>query len=203
LIDNQAQIVHLNIGSDDRVYPGLTFSVYEKGMPIPKDGKGKAEIEVFDVAKTFSAARIITSNIKRPIIQDDIIANLIWDSEKTNVFVVAGEFDLDSDGVIDYDAVDKIKALIEKWGGSVTDTISIDTDFLVLGRTPQVLERPTFEQLEVDPMAMEKHEASLQKLDSYKEVRGRAQALSVPVFNYERFLYFTGYKTQTVRAGAF
>jgi hypothetical protein len=203
LIDNQAQIVHLNIGSDDRVYPGLTFSVYEKGMPIPKDGKGKAEIEVFDVAKTFSAARIITSNIKRPIIQDDIIANLIWDSEKTNVFVVAGEFDLDSDGVVDYDAVDKIKALIEKWGGRVDDIVSIDTDFLVLGRTPQVLERPTFEQLEVDPMAMEKHEASLQKLDSYKEVRGRAQALSVPVFNYERFLYFTGYKTQTARAGAF
>lgn len=203
LVDDQAKIVHLNIGSDDRVYPGLTFSVYDKGMPIPKDGKGKAEIEVFDVAKNFSAARIITSNIKRPIIQDDIIANLIWDSEKTNVFVVAGEFDLDSDGVIDYDAVDKIKALIEKWGSRVDDTVSIDTDFLVLGRTPQVLERPTFEQLEVDPMAMEKYEASLQKLDSYKEVRSRAQALSIPVFNYERFLYFTGYKTQTSRAGAF
>ena len=203
LVDDQAKIVHLDIGSDDRVYPGLTFSVYDKGMPIPKDGKGKAEIEVFDVAKNFSAARIITSKIKRPIMQDDIIANLIWDSDKTNVFVVAGEFDIDSDGIIDYDAVDKIKALIEKWGGRVDDTVSIDTDFLVLGRTPQVLERPTFEQLEVDPMAMEKYEASLQKLTSYKEVRSRAQALSIPVFNYERFLFFIGYKTQTGGAGAF
>ena len=203
LIDDQAKIVHLDIGSDDRVYPGLTFSVYDKGMPIPKDGKGKAEIEVFDVAKNFSAARIITSKIKRPIIQDDIIANLIWDSDKTNVFVVAGEFDIDGDGIIDYDAVDKIKALIEKWGGRVDDTVSIDTDFLVLGRAPQVLERPTFEQLEVDPMAMEKYEASLQKLSSYKEVRSRAQTLWIPVFNYERFLYFIGYKTQSGRAGAF
>jgi hypothetical protein len=203
LIDDSAKIVHLNIGSDDRVYQGLTFSVYEKNMPIPKDGKGKAEIEVFDVGRSFSAARIIRSEIRRPIILDDIIANLIWDSDKTNVFVVVGEFDLDSDGDIDYDAVDKIKSLIEKWDGRVTDDISIDTDFLVLGRPPRVRRKPTFEQMEVDPMAMEKYEASLQKLISYKEVQTRAQVLSIPVFNAERFLYFIGYKEQSTRAGAF
>lgn len=203
LIDDSAKIVHLNIGSDDRVYRGLTFSVYEKNMPIPKDGKGKAEIEVFDVGKSFSAARIIRSEIKRPIILDDIIANLIWDSDKTNVFVVVGEFDLDSDGDIDYDAVDKIKSLIEKWGGRAADDISIDTDFLVLGKPLQVRGKPTFEKMEVDPMAMEKYEASLQKLISYKEVQNRAQVLSIPVFNAERFLYFIGYKEQSTRAGAF
>ena len=203
LIDDSAKIVHLNIGSDDRVYRGLTFSVYEKNMPIPKDGKGKAEIEVFDVGRSFSAARIIRSEIKRPIILDDIIANLIWDSDKTNVFVVVGEFDLDSDGDIDYDAVDKIKSLIEKWGGRAADDISIDTDFLVLGRPLQVRGKPTFEQMEVDPMAMEKYEASLQKLISYKEVQTRAQVLSIPIFNAERFLYFIGYKEQSTAAGAF
>lgn len=203
LIDDSAKIVHLNIGSDDRVYRGLTFSVYEKNMPIPKDGRGKAEIEVFDVGRSFSAARIIRSEIKRPIILDDIIANLIWDSDKTNVFVVVGEFDLDGDGDIDYDAVDKIKSLIEKWGGKVTDDISIDTDFLVLGRPLRVRGKPTFEQMEVDPMAMEKYEASLQKLAHYKEVQSRAQVLSIPVFNAERFLYFIGYKEQSTRAGAF
>ena len=203
LIDDSAKIAHLNIGSDDRVYRGLTFSVYEKNMPIPKDGKGKAEIEVFDVGRSFSAARIIRSEIKRPIILDDIVANLIWDSDKTNVFVVVGEFDLDSDGDIDYDAVDKIKSLIEKWGGRVADDISIDTDFLVLGRPLQVRGKPTFEQMEVDPMAMEKYEASLQKLAHYKEVQTRAQVLSIPVFNAERFLYFIGYKEQSTAAGAF
>ncbi len=154
LIDDQTGIVHLNIGSDDRVYRGLTFSVYDKNMPIPKDGKGKAEIEVFDVRKVISAARIIPSKMKRPIILGDIIANLIWDSDKTNVFVVAGEFDLDGDKSIDYDALYKIKALIEKWGGRVADTVSIDTDFLVLGEAPKVLRKPTFEAIEVDPMAI-------------------------------------------------
>ena len=203
LIDDAAKIVHLNIGSDDHVYRGLTFWVYEKNMPIPKDGKGKAEIEVFNVGKNISTARIISPNPKRPIIVDDIVANLIWDSDKTNVFVVAGEFDLNGDGNTDDEAADKIKALIEKWGGKVADEISIDTDFLVLGTTPAVLKKPTFEQMEVDPMAMEKYESSLKKLTSYKEIQARAQTLSIPVFNLERFLYFIGYKTLSARPDAF
>jgi len=203
LIDDPAKVVHLNIGRDDHVYPGLTFSVYDKNMPIPKDGRGKAEIEVFSVEKNISTARIIYSEIKRPIILDDIVANLIWDSDKTNVFMIEGDFDLDSDGNIDNDAVDKIKALIGKWGGRVADTISIETDFLVLGSSPSVLRRPTLSELEMDPMAMERYEDSRQKLAHYGEIQSQAQALLIPVFNYERFLFFIGYKTQAGRAGAF
>ncbi len=203
LVDDSTKTVHLNIGGDDRVYRGLTFSVYDKNMPIPKDGRGKAEIEVFNVGKKVSAARITDSQARRPIILDDIIANLIWDSDKTNAFVVVGDFDLDSDGFADYDAVDKIKVLIEKWGGRVTDTVSIDTDFLVLGRPPKIRPKPTFEEMEVDPMAMEKYEASLQKLDHYREVKRQAQELSIPVFNTERFLCLIGYKAQSDKPGAF
>jgi len=203
LIDDAAKIVHINLGSDDHVYRGLTFSVYEKNTPILKDGKGKAEIEVFNVGKNISTARIISPNPKKPIIVGDIVANLIWDSDKTNVFVVAGGFDLNGDGNIDDEAADKIKALIVKWGGKVADEISIDTDFLVLGTTPTVRKKPTFEQMEVDPMAMEKYEASLKKLTSYKEIQARAQTLSIPVFNLERFLYFIGYKTLSARRDAF
>jgi hypothetical protein len=203
LIDESTKVVHLNIGSDDHVYRGLTFQVYEKNTPIPKDGKGKAEIEVFNVEKNISAARITSSNPKKPVIADDIVANLIWDSAQTNIFAVAGDFDLNGDGEIDYEGADKIKALIKKWGGKVTDDISIDTDFLVLGTTPIVLQKPTFEQMEADPMAMDKYEASLKRLTSYKEVQTQAQNLSIPVFNLERFLYFIGYKTQSARPGAF
>jgi hypothetical protein len=202
LIDNQTKIAHLNIGRNDHVYPGLTFSVYDKNFPIPKDGKGKAELEVFDVAKTFSAARIIRSEIKRPIVVDDIVANLIWDSDKTNVFVVVGEFDLDNDEYIDYDGTEKIKALITKWGGKAIDNVTIDTDYLILGRPPIVQQKPTFEQMETDPMALQKYEASLQELLNYKSIQIQAQAFSIPILNAERFLYFIGYKTQATKAGA-
>ena len=203
LVDNSAKVVHLNIGRDDRVYPGLTFAVYDKNMPIPKDGKGKAEIEVFSVDKNISTARIIKSEIKRPIILDDIVANLIWDSDKTNIFSMEGEFDLDGDGKIENDAADKLKTLIEKWGGKVANDISIETDFLILGKQPSVLVRPSATELEMDPMATERYEASRQKRDHYQDIQKQAQALLIPVFNYERFLFFIGYETQSGTAGAF
>jgi len=203
LIDDQAQVVHLNIGIDDHVYQGLTLTVYDRGTSIPEDGKGKAEIEVFDVAKTYSAARITQSELKKPILQGDIVANLIWDTDRTNVFVIAGDFDLDNDGIIDYNGADKIRTLIEKWGGKVDNAISIDTDFLVLGKQPQVLQRPTLDELDIDPRAMDVYNASLQRLNRYNGLRDQAQTLWIPVFTYERFLYFIGYKGHIGQAGAF
>jgi hypothetical protein len=203
LIDDQAEVVHLNIGIDDHVYQGLTLTVYDRGTSIPPDGKGKAEIEVFDVAKTYSAARIIKSELKRPILQGDIVANLIWDTDRTNVFVIAGDFDLDNDGMTDYNGADGIKKLIEKWGGRVDDTISIDTNFIVLGQQPQVLPRPTPDELDINPRAMEIYNASLERLNRYNELRDQAQSLWIPIFTYDRFLYFIGYKSHIGQAGAF
>ncbi len=203
LVDNQAKVVHLNIGSKEHVYRGLTFTVYDRGTSVQEDGKGKAEIKVFDIAETHSAARIINSELTKPILLDDIAANLIWDSTKTNVFVMAGDFDLDGDGIFDYNAVERITALIEKWGGRVDDTISIDTDFLLLGQVPQVPNRPTLDEQQLDPTALQKYEASLQRLNQYNNIQNRAQALWIPIFTYDRFLYFIGYKTQSSQAGAF
>ena len=47
LVDRQAKVVHISIGRDDHVYRGLTFAVYDKGQSVTKNGKGKAEVEVF------------------------------------------------------------------------------------------------------------------------------------------------------------
>ena len=203
VIDDKAQVVHLNIGIDDHVYQGLRFTVYDRGTSVPEDGKGKAEIEVFDVAKTYSAARITQSELRKPILQGDIVANLIWDSKRTNMFVIAGDFDLDNDKTIDYNGDEKIKTLIEKWGGKVADTISIDTNFLVLGNQPQVLQKPTLDEVDINPRAMEIYNASLQRLSRYNGLRDQAQSLWIPVFTYERFLYFIGYKGHIGQAGAF
>jgi hypothetical protein len=266
LIDEQAGVVRLDIGTDDHVYRGLTFSVYDRNAPIPKSGVGKAEVEVFDIDKNTSSARIIPSlsfedrlrevqaeftdvkdisNImlilekpykeriqdfeelagksdkrlrilnnlsaaheqrqskKRPIAEGDIVANLIWDSNKKNVFVVAGEFDLNGDGIKDDNAVDKIKALIKEWGGEITDTVSIETDFIVLGSPPQLPPKPSSEDLEKDPTAERRYTEAQAKLDNYNEVQSKAQVLWIPVFTYERFLYFIGYKEKINKSGAF
>jgi len=203
LVDDQAGVVHLSVGSDDHVYRGLTFSVYDRNAPIPEDGKGKAELEVFGLAKQISAARIVRSEEKNPVAVDDNIANLVWDSDKTNVFVVAGRFDLDDDGRIDPMADKKIESLINKWGGSIAGQVTVNTDFVVLGKAPAVPEKPTREDLMVDPTANEKYEAAMQELNRYNEIQDRAQSLRVPIFNYDRFLYFIGYKEQATKPGAF
>lgn len=203
LVDNEAKVVHLNIGSNEHVYRGLTFTVYDRGTSVQKDGKGKAEVKVFDIAETHSIARIVDSENAQPLLLEDIVANLIWDSSKTNVFVLSGDFDLEGDGMADYDAMQRITALIEKWGGKVEGNVSIKTDFVVLGEVPQVPEKPTLEQQQLDPTALQKYEAALKRLDRYTNIQDKAQALWIPIFSYDRFLYFIGYQTQSSQAGAF
>ncbi|MBC8481309.1 MAG: hypothetical protein H8D47_01420, partial [Planctomycetes bacterium] len=119
LVNPQTGVVHIDLGSDDRVYIGLTFAVYDKNLPIPKNGKPKAEIKIFDVKKNIAVANIIYSKIKNPVLTDDLIANLIWNTEKSNVFAVVGDFDIDYDSKIEPEGDEKIKELISKWGGIV------------------------------------------------------------------------------------
>lgn len=212
-IDISSNIVFIDIGRDDKVYPGMTFSVYDKSASIPTDGSSKAEIEVFNVDKNTSIARIIErkkptfdeikadpnvaekykSSKKNPIVEGDIIVNLIWDSKAVNRFVVAGEFDFNGDGNIDSDGAAKIKELIENWGGKVEDVVAIDTDFVVLGAVPQVNKKPTLDEIQADPMAMEKYEASVKASERYEEVKNQAKDFSIPVFSTKRFLNFVGY----------
>ena len=203
LVDSQSKIVHINLGSEDHVYRGLTFSVYDKNQPIPRDGIGKAEIEVYNVGDSISTARIIRSETKNPIVVDDIAANLIWDSKAANTFVIAGDFDLNKDGAADADAIEKIRGLVEKWGGKVADSVTVNTDFVVLGTPPSIPPKPTLEQMEIYPDAMERYEKAVQRLANYKQVQSQTQALWIPILNADRFLYFIGYKTRAGEPGAF
>jgi len=203
-IDNKTKTVIINLGSNNHIYRGLTFSVYDKGGFIGQDGQSKAEIEIFDIGDSYASARIVESEINRPILKGDTIANLVWDSRKTNEFVVAGDFDLDGNGSNDPDAAAKIKAVIEKWGGKVTDNISIETDFLILGSMPSVPEKkPTIEDEMIDPTAMQQYEKALERLSKYNELESRAKSLWVPIFTYEKFIHLIGYSAKVGQAGSF
>jgi hypothetical protein len=69
LVDDQAKppTVQINLGGNDHIYRGLMFAVYDRGQPIPRDGKGKAEIEIYNVGDSFSAAWIIRFDRKTPL----------------------------------------------------------------------------------------------------------------------------------------
>ncbi len=203
LVDDATGTIRINLGYEDRVYQGLTFSVYDRAAGIPRDGKPKAEVEVFAIDQKASAARITSSQSKNPVSTDDLVANLIWDSSRENRFVIAGEFDVDGNGTVDYDAPAKIESLIRKWGGAVTQDVSARTDYVILGDEPTVPAEPTLEQQTADPTLVDKYNAAKQRLERYEQIRQRAQSLWVPIFTYERFLHFTGYASQTSKPGAF
>ncbi len=194
-IDLQNGIVYLNAGINDHIYRGLTFAVYDRNQPIPETGEGKAEIEVFQVNEQACAARIVKSEKKNPIVKDDIVSNLIWDSKTSNRFVVAGEFDFNNDGRTDRDGDQRIIEMIERWGGTLMDNVTVDTDFIVVGLSPKPLTRPTQDEIDIDPMAQVRYERSLQNIESYKNLLQKANELSVPVFNQKRFMYLIGYDT--------
>jgi hypothetical protein len=203
LVDEAASTVHINLGSEDRIYRGLTFSVYDRAGGIPRDGKPKAQVEVLAVERRVSTARILSSERKNPIALGDSVANLIWDAGRQNRFVIAGEFDLDRDGKTDYDGIRKIEALVQKWGGTVAQDVSADTDFVILGTDPSVPAEPTLNEQTEDPLAMQRYNAARQTSDRYQQIRQRSESLRVPIFNYDRFLSFTGYATEIGKPGAF
>lgn len=202
LVDQAAGVVHINLGSDDHVYEGLTFSVYDRAAGIPRDGKPKAQVEVFSIDPKISAARVLSFDPKNPIATGDLIANLIWDPARQNQFVVVGDFDVNGDGKSDYDGISRIETLIQKWGGAVSKEVTARTDYVILGTEPKVPAEPTPEVQTADPTAKERYDAARQRNEQYNQIRQRAEALWVPIFNYDRFLYFTGYANQISKPGA-
>lgn len=194
-IDLQNGIVYLDAGIKDHIYRGLTFAIYDRNQPISETGAGKAEIEVFQVSEQVCAARIIKSEKRNPIVKEDIVSNLIWDSKTSNRFVVVGEFDLNNDSRPDKDGNQRIIEMVERWGGTIMDNVTVDTDFIVVGLSPNVLQRPTQDEMDIDPMAQLRFERSLAESQNYKNLLDKANDLSVPVFNQKRFMYLIGYDT--------
>jgi hypothetical protein len=203
LVDNGSGVVHINVGSKDRAYKGLTFSVFDKGATVKNEDAFKAEIEVVGVAKQYSMARIIKSNPTNPVTIDDTIANLVWSAIEPQSFVLAGSFDLDNDGFVDADATDRITNLITGWGGVIESSVNAKIDYIILGSKPNLPPKPTFEALETDPLAEDRYQAATKKLANYAAVQEKAQALMVPMFEYNKFLYLIGYTGQIGKPDSF
>ncbi len=195
------KLAYINLAKNDHIYRGLTFSVYDKYQSVPKTGQGKATLEVIEIMDTISKCRITDSDVTNPIREGDLIANLVWSQDKKYLFCVAGDFDFNGDGKIDPDGRERIQNLIQSWGGKVTDILTVDTDFLVVGQKPLVQEKPAEEEVATtdDATAVDntKEIRDRQKVaEDYNKVREDAVALGVPTFNLSRFLYFIGYYQQ-------
>jgi len=193
--DLQSGLIYLDIGLKDHAFVGLTFSVYDQNAPISKDGKSKAEIEIFRVEQNSSVAKVVTSSIKNPVIEGDLAVNMAWNKKMSNSFMVIGQFDFNGDGFPDRDGRKKVTNLIDQWRGRVVDKLTIDTDFLIVGQEPEFVEKPSRATIDSNPEAEEKYEKYLAKSEAYENILARAEVFSVPVFSRDRFIKLVGYET--------
>jgi hypothetical protein len=199
-------ICFIDLGYGDHISPGLTFEVYDKITGVPPLGDpnnddnlpvGKASIEVTHVGATSSECRITDTQPGTAISEGDIIANLVYDKNTKYNFVVFGNFDLARTGKYTPQDAEVIKRLITQWGGSVMNTINVDTDFVVLGHEPEI---PDYTKDDLnDPVNKAKFDQATADAAAYDDIKEKAKDLRIPILNQNRFLYFCGYYDQAQR----
>jgi len=202
LTDNNTCFI--NLGARQLVTPGLTFEVFDKNKGIPPLGEGlsdanmpvgKGSIEVFKVGQDSSECRVIKLQSGEQLVIGDLIQNLVYDPNTRYNFVVYGDFDLSNTSAPTPSDTEIVRRLITQWGGHVQDHIDVDTDFVVMGAEPTM---PT--NLDpTNPGDELRRKKAKENIDKYLAVENRAQELSVPIMNQNRFLYFIGYYDQAKR----
>ncbi len=187
--------IYLDRGRDDRVVLGMTFEVYNSAASIrvdPQSGdypRGKATVEVIRLSENSSTARILRERSGNPIVNSDVLANAIYDPNKTYSFAIYGNFDTNDDGIYTREEMHDIRGLISSWGGRVTDDISGDTDFLVLGVKPVLPPEPKTG----DPIEVIRNYLDLsQEAARYDDLFDTAGQTGIPVLNQNRLYTLTG-----------
>jgi hypothetical protein len=199
-------IVYVNLGTGDQVTPGMTFEVFDRLEGVPAAGdpqtdidlpKGKASIELIKVSPGTSEARVVRLTPGMTVVENDLIVNIVYDKSTKYNFLVYGKFDLDRNNQPTAQDADVIKRLVTAWGGNVTDQVDVNTDFVVMGKVPEI---PEFTQEELDtPEVQFRIKQAQDELAAYDDILAKAQSLNIPILNQNRFLYFTGYYEQSAR----
>lgn len=193
-VDGSAKRAYLNIGADQKAQIGMTFTVYGDAAAIRPDAEGnypsgKATLEIINVGKNSSTA-MITSEIRgNPMVQGDVVANAVYDPNKTYVFVVTGNFDADRDGIATAQETPMIEAMTKKWGGKVVSQIGPEVDFVLMGERPIMPAQPADNAPREVFLDFVRREDAVKAYDNMYQAAIRA---SIPVLNENRFYNLIG-----------
>jgi hypothetical protein len=189
--------VYISLGRGDRLQMGMTFEVFNSNDLIKLNEfqqlRGKATVEVVTVDDAASVARIVRLERGATVNDNDQVVNLAYDPQSIQKFHVYGEFDIDGTGRPNASDRDRIVSMISQWGGKVTETLTYDVDYLVLGAEPPLPTPPP--DGEVDPVKIREYVAAQQEFETYQQLIGeaRSSSLNIPVLNQNRFLALVGY----------
>ena len=114
----------INLGSADRVTPGLVFEVfqYDHGKYVDK-----GLVEVVQTQAQISTCRVLNViDPKRfPLSKEDYIGNPVFSTKRPKVFFVSGEFKTHNK--------EDLEMFIRQTGGIVRDKLSPGVDYLIAG----------------------------------------------------------------------
>lgn len=184
----------ISIGRKQNVVLGLTFAVYTDASairpgPTGEYPPGKAVLEVVGLDDVSARCRILVQSRGNPVIAGDVVANAVYDPNKTYRFLVFGLFDTNRDGVASREEADQLRTLITSWGGQVVTDMDGAIDFLVLGTKPPVPPQP-------DPLApvgvievwLDRQQEALR----YDDFFNQAVRAYIPILNENRLRTLIG-----------
>lgn len=174
--------VHLNLGTADRVKPGLTFSVFGEGE-YKSTADRKASVEVVEVVgENKCRARVteLKNAVRHPLVAGDLLYNPAWTPGLRDRVAIVGAIDLDGDGrdgTAEFvKALEKDGAIVDVWLDmqdltlkGARKAISFQTNYLIVGDLPEApaagkADDPRFERyVTVHRAANDLHDAALQK----------------------------------------
>ena len=194
-VSPMTQHVYINLGTSEHITVGLSFAVYNPnlGVNTGHNGGGAGSISVIRAGKFASVCRITHLQPNAQIFAGDLIANPVFhkDQNRKFHFVIYGDFDVNGNGLPTAAGRRQIVRLVESWGGVVQTHLSTQTDFLVLGSRP-TNSQLDFSGVQTSQTAALKSERVTQQ-QRYGQLEQKAQNLSVPILNANRFLAMIGY----------
>lgn len=190
-----ADKVAIDLGHDQHMLLGMTFEVFDGDKAVKLAGsdvlQGKATIQVVEVNKNSSMARVVWRAQGATLSQGDQIVNLVYNPKHPFTFAVYGKFDIDGGGTPTAADRRRVDSMIRRWGGKVADSLGYNVDFVVLGQKP-VAPKP-LPAGTVNAEAITKHTAEVKAYQQYQNLIAKAKRMSIPVLNQNRFLTLVGY----------
>ncbi|MBB6428351.1 hypothetical protein [Algisphaera agarilytica] len=185
--------IYLDIGRDANLRLGMAFQVYDAGDVVKIEdpqAEGKAVVEVININSNSAIARIVQRKPRAVVNDGDILVNVVYDPNRLYSFHVFGQFDLNYDGDLDENGNDKVRSLVTRFDGLISEELDYATDYLVLGIEPVLPDRP---EDELDLIKMREFRTALENYQAYQDLISKARELGVPVLNQNRFLDLIGY----------
>jgi len=186
-VAEQGSVGYGDLGKKDGVLLGMTFSIFgasELGRANPQP---KAQCRIVKVMQDACELRINDPyKGTSPVVSGDVLLNPVYDRERRLRFCLVGKMDINGDGL---DDTEQLKALIQEFGGRVDPTLTVQTDYLVVGEEPIVPAAPAPSD---SPMVKPMYDETRKRFIEYTEAIANAQSFSIPILNLNRFLGLVG-----------